>query len=140
MQKVEGIIFDMDGVLFDSERISLEFWMETFEKYGYTMTKEIYTSVMGRNRKGIIEGLTDIYDSSVPIIDLYDEKTKNMIEFMERKGAPIKLGVNELISFLKENGYKMAVATSTKRERAVKRLAKANLKDYFDAKFVEMML
>lgn len=97
--KVEGIIFDMDGVLFDSERISLEFWMETFEKYGYTMTKEIYTSVMGRNRKGIIEGLTDIYDSSVPIIDLYDEKTKNMIEFMERKGAPIKLGVNELISF-----------------------------------------
>ncbi|AUA30168.1 hydrolase, HAD superfamily, IA subfamily [Clostridioides difficile] len=133
MQKVEGIIFDMDGVLFDSERISLEFWMETFEKYGYTMTKEIYTSVMGRNRKGIIEGLTDIYDSSVPIIDLYDEKTKNMIEFMERKGAPIKLGVNELISFLKENGYKMAVATSTKRERAVKRLAKANLKDYFDA-------
>ncbi|VFD67298.1 hydrolase, HAD superfamily, IA subfamily [Clostridioides difficile] len=122
MQKVEGIIFDMDGVLFDSERISLEFWMETFEKYGYTMTKEIYTSVMGRNRKGIIEGLTDIYDSSVPIIDLYDEKTKNMIEFMERKGAPIKLGVNELISFLKENGYKMAVATSTKRERAVKRL------------------
>ena len=102
MQKVEGIIFDMDGVLFDSERISLEFWMETFEKYGYTMTKEIYTSVMGRNRKGIIEGLTDIYDSSVPIIDLYDEKTKNMIEFMERKGAPIKLGVNELISFLKK--------------------------------------
>ncbi|VFD67300.1 hydrolase, HAD superfamily, IA subfamily [Clostridioides difficile] len=100
MQKVEGIIFDMDGVLFDSERISLEFWMETFEKYGYTMTKEIYTSVMGRNRKGIIEGLTDIYDSSVPIIDLYDEKTKNMIEFMERKGAPIKLGVNELISLL----------------------------------------
>lgn len=99
MQKVEGIIFDMDGVLFDSERISLEFWMETFEKYGYTMTKEIYTSVMGRNRKGIIEGLTNIYDSSVPIIDLYDEKTKNMIEFMERKGAPIKLGVNELISF-----------------------------------------
>lgn len=86
---------------------------------------------MGRNRKGIIEGLTDIYDSSVPIIDLYDEKLKIWLNLWRGRSS-IKLGVNELIS-LKENGYKMAVATSTKRERAVKRLAKANLKDYFDA-------
>lgn len=122
----------MDGVLFDLERIFFEFWMEMFEKYGYIMIKEIYILVMGRNCKGIIEGFIDIYDSFVLIIDLYDEKIKNMIEFMERKGVFIKLGVNELIFFLKENGYKMVVVILIKRERVVKRLVKVNLKDYFD--------
>ena len=53
IDKIKAIIFDMDGVIFDTEMIYLKVWSEVFEKYGYKMTKEIYASVLGTG-KGIL--------------------------------------------------------------------------------------
>ena len=42
----KAVIFDMDGVIFDTERVYLEIWKSVFEKYGYKMTKELYITVI----------------------------------------------------------------------------------------------
>ena len=51
----KAVIFDMDGVIFDTERVYLEIWQSVFEKYGYKMTKELYITVMGTGRKNVIK-------------------------------------------------------------------------------------
>ena len=51
----KAVIFDMDGVIFDTEKVYLDIWIEVFEKYGYKMTKELYVNVMGTGRKNVIK-------------------------------------------------------------------------------------
>ena len=90
INKIKAIIFDMDGVIFDTEMIYLKVWSEVFEKYGYKMTKEI------------------------------------------EKGVPLKLGAYEILEYLKENNFKIALATSAISERSFKQLNQANIKGFFD--------
>lgn len=51
----EAVIFDMDGVIFDTEKVYLDIWQRVFEKYGYKMTKELYITVMGTGRENVIK-------------------------------------------------------------------------------------
>ena len=53
MWKIKGIIFDMDGVLVDTERISFKFWEKSFEKYGYKYSMDTHLSLIGRNNNSI---------------------------------------------------------------------------------------
>lgn len=134
MKNIKGVIFDMDGVIFDTERMSSRFWQKTMAKYGYEINDEIYAEVMGRDREGIVKALEGIYKN--PKIDfksIAEEKTDAMVEELDKNPIPKLLGVDEILLFLKENNYKIAVATSTRKIRAEKRLKKEGLYDYFDA-------
>ena len=51
----KAVIFDMDGVIYDTERVYLEEWLNIFTKHGYKMTQEIYVAVMGTGRKNVIK-------------------------------------------------------------------------------------
>ena len=132
MDKVNTVIFDMDGVIFDTERIYLEAWTDVFDKYGYKMTKEVYTSVMGVGRKNVIKIFKHIYGNDLPIDKMYKEKDQILFNRIEEGTVPTKEGVHEILSFLRENDYKVALATSAKRERVDKHLKDANLEGVFD--------
>lgn len=134
MKNIKGVIFDMDGVIFDTERMSSRFWQKTMAKYGYEINDEIYTEIMGRDREGIVRALEEIYKN--PEIDfksIAEEKTDAMVEELDKNPIPKLLGIDEILIYLKENNYKLAVATSTRKIRAEKRLKKEGLYDYFDA-------
>lgn len=51
MNNIKGLLFDMDGVLFDTERVYLNTWIKVFHEYGYEMSRDVYISVMGAGRK-----------------------------------------------------------------------------------------
>lgn len=132
MDNIEAIIFDMDGVIFDTERLYLNTWKKVFERYGYKMTKETYTSVMGVGRKNVIKTFLKIYGENLPIERMYKEKDYELGKLIEGNKVDLKIGVYETLSFLKENGYKIALATSAKSERAKKHLIHAKIIDKFD--------
>ena len=67
MQEVKGIIFDMDGVILDTERIYLEIWTKVFKNYNYNLDKNVYISVMGRGRKVVKEVFKKEYGDNLPI-------------------------------------------------------------------------
>ena len=129
----KAVIFDMDGVIFDTEKVYLDIWIEVFEKYGYKMTKELYVNVMGTGRKNVIKTFLENFGDDLPIEKMYDEKDNQLFYIIENQGIPLKEGVKELFSMLKEKNYKIALATSAKRERVEKQIKDKWLKESFDA-------
>ena len=132
MNKVEAVIFDMDGLLIDTETISFTLFQKVFSDYGYVISQEYYVNeLVGRNIKGIRENILKEYGEDFQFDEIYYKKVKEMTEYIESKGVLLKKGALELIKYLHENKYKIAVATSTKRERAEKLLNIVKVKDYF---------
>ena len=129
----KAVIFDMDGVIFDTERVYLEIWQSVFEKYGYKMTKALYITVMGTGRKNVIKTFLENFGDDLPIEKMYEEKDNQLFYIIENQGIPLKKGVKELFSMLKEKNYKIALATSAKRDRVEKQIKDKWLKESFDA-------
>ena len=129
----KAVIFDMDGVIFDTEKVYLDIWIEVFEKYGYKMTKELYVNVMGTGRKNVIKTFLENFGDDLPIEKMYEEKDNQLFYIIENQGIHLKEGVKELFSMLKEKNYKIALATSAKRERVEKQIKDKWLKESFDA-------
>lgn len=132
ISKIKAIIFDMDGVIFDTEMVYLKVWSEVFKKYGYKMTKEIYTSVLGTGRENVKKVFINHFGSDLPIDNMYKEKDKNLAKEIE-KGVALKSGAYEILKYLKKNNFKIALATSAVSQRAFKQLKQANIYKFFDA-------
>lgn len=129
MKKVDAIIFDMDGVLIDSERISFECFQEVFKEYNYKIDKNFYVKFIGRTVDGIKAVMQEEYGEDFPFDEIYKKKSKLALEFTNKNGVKIKPGVHELLDYLNKENYKIAVATSTRRERVLQLLEEAKIKE-----------
>ncbi len=131
MSKIKAVLFDMDGVIFDTERVYLEHWTMVFEKYGYKMTKEVYASVMGTGRKNVMKRFLEVYGKDLPILQMYKEKDELLVRAVKEGQVPMKPGVKEILNFLKENKFKIALATSAKRDRMMMQLKMGKIENEF---------
>ena len=131
INNIKAIIFDMDGVIFDTELVYLEIWSKVFEKYGYKLQKEVYAEVLGTGRENVKKVLLNKYGNELPIDKMYREKDKDLEKAVD-KGIPLKEGAYKILSYLKNNNYKIALATSASKERALKQLRYADIEKFFD--------
>lgn len=129
MEKVDAVIFDMDGVLIDSERLSFKCFQEVLKDYDYEMDEKIYLKFIGRNIDGIRGVLKKEYGEDFPFEEIYKKKSKMALEFTNKNGVKVKPDVHKLLDYLNNKKYKIAVATSTRRERALELLEEAGVKD-----------
>lgn len=129
----DAVIFDMDGVIFDTERVYLDLWKEIYPKHGYEMTKEFYLTLIGRDRKTCIKLLKDHFGNDFPGEKIFAECDKALKQAIDNRLVPMKTGVLEIINYLKSNNYKIAIATSSPRHKLDMQLKIHNLQDIFDA-------
>ena len=129
---IKGIIFDMDGLMFDTERLVIKAWDFAGKQMGYSITKDIVVKTLGLNtentRRVFIEHLGNNFDFYV----FRKIRVDYMTDYIDKNGIPIKTGLIELLDFLKSNHYKMTVATSTEKEKTEYYFKKANISHYFD--------
>ncbi|WP_094606731.1 Phosphoglycolate phosphatase [Sporomusa silvacetica DSM 10669] len=131
MNEIELIIFDMDGLMFDTERQSFAWWKEAAASHGYEVDDVIYKRTIGSNARRTRDIYLQHFGEAFP----YERVREELINVRSRAketGVPVKDGLYELLDYLKKTKVKKAVATSTSRERALKLLAEAGVIDCFD--------
>lgn len=129
MKKVNTVIFDMDGVLIDSERISFKCYEEVFKEYNYTIDEEFYLKLIGRNVEGIKAKMEEKFGEDFPFDVIYKKKASLAHEVTDKNGVIVKPGVHELLDYLNEKKYKIAVASSTRKERVLQLLGQAKIRE-----------
>lgn len=129
---IKAIIFDMDGLMIDSERVTFECYQERLKDMNLTMDEEFYKTLLGKPIKGIYQRFYDVYGNDFPIENVIQDVHQIMAERFETEGVPVKKGLVELLHYLKDNNYKTIVATSSNRDRVDKILAQAKITEFFD--------
>ena len=131
-----NVIFDMDGVIFDSERTLLECWLETTRAYGLDeeLTRQTYIKCIGTNARQT----TEIYENAfVPIIGIEKahELWDSSVAYHRQKYAdgklPVKTGVRDILEYLKSENIEVGIASSSRKETVEKQVGAAGLADYF---------
>lgn len=128
---IKAVIFDMDGLMFDTERVYVEAMDYIGEKIGLGKLGYIVKKTLGMNRSSArkvwIDELGENYDEEVinrEIITYYTEYYKN-------NTVPVKYGLYELLEYLEENNYKIALASSSEKEIIIRHLKETNIDKYF---------
>ncbi len=126
----QAAIFDMDGLLLDTERVCMRVFQEACEVQKLPFYEEVYLSIIGRNAAGIEAIFRKAYTSEYE--RLHKEWRARYNAVVKHQAIPTKDGVVELLEWLKEQNIPTAVATSTAKEVATIKLELAGLSKYFD--------
>jgi len=130
--KYQAAIFDMDGLLLDTERVCQQAFRGACEFLSIPYIDKAYLAMIGCNGPGIEKIITAGYGHLIDYETLRKEWMARYNPIVETQAIPVKKGVIELLTWLKENKVPMAVATSTHRELAINKLKLAGLYDYFE--------
>ena len=129
---MKTVIFDMDGLLVDSETRALNAWREVAEKHGIPDIDGLFPKIIGTNTytRGII--FDSVYGGKFDFT-LCNEEVRSIAHSYEAKSPiPLKKGVKELLAYLRENGYKIAIASSGLLATIERRMKFHGIFDYFD--------
>ena len=130
--KINAVIFDMDGVILDSEKVYIRFWSEAGKACGYPFEKKHALAIRSMARPYAIEKLKGFFGEDFDYDLVRNKRIELMEKYVDEYGLEKKPYSDYTLKYLKDNGYKVALATATQTDKAKKYLKRAGLLDYFD--------
>ena len=130
---IRAVLFDMDGTVFDSEKIYCACLAEVAK--GSAMEKElaeVLLDISGRNRADIYAYLHARYGEEFPAEEIFAKRDERVMKQIDEEGVPFKRGFPEVFETLKKQGLAVALVTSTHRERVNKYLKMTSMENTFD--------
>lgn len=129
---IKAVIFDMDGLMIDTEKLLMRFWIESANSFGFDMTREDVLSIRSLAGKLTEAKLKKRFGEDFDYQKVRAKRIELMNNYILKYGIEKKKGLDELLVYLKDNGYKTAVATATDLKRASMYLDIINVTKYFD--------
>ena len=130
--RILGVIFDMDGLMLDTEKLYTRFWKKAAEYYGFEMTDEHILGIRSMAAKFACTRLKGILGNSFDYYAVREKRRELMDEYIAAHGVEKKQGLDDLLKELSQRSIKLAVATATNRERTENYLRQTEVIDYFD--------
>lgn len=130
-RKFSAVVFDMDGVILDSESLVVECWYTIAERHQIPDMDQVCRACIGTSETKYREIMLEWYGGDFP----YEEYRAEMSELFQKRffedSIPMKPGVNELLEYLKNQNIKIALASSTKEAIVRHELQSAGILSYF---------
>ena len=130
---LQGIVFDADGTLFDTERLARTVWLGVAQEWKATAIAEHYMELIGRNREGIVALLRSVCPADFPLDEFLATCSQRSREKLNREGVPVKEGARELLEFCAQKQLPVAMATSSGWPTTQFKLESSGLEPYFQA-------
>lgn len=132
LEDIELIIFDMDGLLLDTESISIKAWIRACKEFEYSLDTNLAIQRIGTSRKTRDDFYSKYLGNDFPKEEVDTLRDRYFNEIVYNSDTILKEGVMEILDYLDNLGLKKAVATSTFRSRATELLLLMNIYDRFD--------
>jgi HAD superfamily hydrolase (TIGR01509 family) len=114
-----AVVFDMDGLMLDSERLVRTLWQEVMARRGYALTDAIHATLIGRREPESDALLRAHFGAEFPLAEIRSEVQQSWYRRVHEHGIPRKPGLDPLLDFLEAGGIPKAIATSTARTQAL---------------------
>lgn len=131
---VQGVIFDMDGLMFDTEPVWGACWAPVCAKYGMEdrVTEQMIAGVRGCAGETMHAALRKYLGDDAPVEEIWIDEKDMVHERVATEGVPKKPGLDELLEYLHDCGIPMAVASSSTKSAIQGNLARGGIESYFD--------
>lgn len=128
---MKAVVFDMDGVLFDTEYLCMEGWRRVAAKWDMQGIEEVSRRAIGLNATDTEALVLSVYGKDFPYGDFREEISRWYQSCIAKRGLPRKPGVEKLLGYLKRSGYLIGLASSTRYASVVRHLKQAEIIDDF---------
>lgn len=130
--KVQAVLWDMDGVLLDSERLCQQAFVDVNEPFGnFADPAEAYLQTVGLNRKSTIEWYSRVLGSREACEDMHTAVRDRYLELIETE-LELKAGAQQTLEFVQQQGITQIVVTSSAFKTAEDKLTKAGIFHFFE--------
>ncbi len=130
---IHGVIFDMDGLMLDTEKLLAKYWMQAAREAGFPMELQHVLGIRSLAAIYAKPKLQGIFGEDFEYEAIRARRRALTAQHLQEHGIETKKGLRELLSYLKANGIRIAVATATDRERTDLYLRQVGVHEYFDA-------
>lgn len=130
---MKAVVFDMDGVLFDTESVCMKAWDYAGELMGVGKAGYMVLKTLGMNADKAIEIIRDEFGDDFDAVKFKQTGREYSYHYFNTYGVPEKPGLYEILDYLKNKGYKIALASSTNSQSVHHHLKEKDIEKYFDA-------
>lgn len=124
-------LFDMDGLLFDTERLFMEQLAIVMKEHGYILTKEIYQQSLGLAGQPLKRLMLEHYGEDYPFEEMGRISRDRVSMVADTVGLCLKPEISQVLEYLRDKGHVCGVASSTDSKYVEQYLKKAGIADYF---------
>ena len=129
----QALIFDMDGLMLNSEPLYQQAWQAAAQDLGFTLEAELYLSLVGRSSEEADRLFGQMYGDQFPVQAFNDRWEEQWRSLVQQQGIPLQPGLLPLLDWVEQQGLPKAIGTSSNAAEAELCLGLADIRDRFAA-------
>lgn len=124
---IKAVIFDMDGLILDTEKLLVKYWCQAANEAGFSMQREHALNIRSLARKFAIPYLQGLFGGDFDYVKIRSRRMELMAQHLSEHGLETKPGITQLLDFLDEKKIPAAIATATDIQRTEDYLGRVGL-------------